>query len=282
MGISDDISGRKRFHHSKPASSFSVPAEPVKVKNIISEHKTEPEKHQIDSSAQLDNQKNAVQEKIPVEILSASKSDASKDALRDSFFSNHAEKKSLKPSVKSTVEVVDGDIVGHQKRRYTWIFISVLALVLVGVIVYQNYSAITKLFGRDSTNTVATTSTTPTYEGTVDTQDQVVDSAATTTPAATAPATTDKSTLKVEILNGNGITGTAAAVKTALTNAGYTISRVTNAKRFTYATSIIYYKTGQEAAATEMKTILSTRTVSIELNDLVAGAYDLVLVVGKK
>lgn len=106
-------------------------------------------------------------------------------------------------------------------------------------------------------------------------------------PENTSPQTSqadniDKSIIKIKVLNGNGITGSAAILQKVLTDNGFTIDSVSNASRFTYATTIIYYNTGKLAEAELAKATLTNYSVTTTENAQVAGIYDLVIVVGKQ
>ncbi len=69
------------------------------------------------------------------------------------------------------------------------------------------------------------------------------------TPTITKPITptgsaisTEKSDLKIEVLNGSGEKGVAKVMSTTLTNAGYTVSRTGNADSYTYKGVIVTIK----------------------------------------
>lgn len=106
---------------------------------------------------------------------------------------------------------------------------------------------------------------------------------ATPTPATPtpAPSITAPAEVKIRVLNGNGISGSAASVKNTLTAAGYSIPSVSNAARFTYTKTMIYYNTGKKAEADAVAAVLSNRTTEVVLNASVAGTSDVIVVVGK-
>lgn len=193
----------------------------------------------------------------------------------------------------------------RNNSKWLKVGIVILVAILVVILVKQNLNTIYKFIGLDEllgesntgttstnsyeslstdyTNNTTGTSSTGTNSGAAVTG---TGSAATTTPMATpatAPATTlNKSSVKVSVLNGNGIAGSAAGVKTTLITAGYTVSNLSNAKVFTYATTMIYYKTGKAEYATDIKNTLTSRTVEIKESNAIAGSYDLVVVAGAK
>jgi len=196
----------------------------------------------------------------------------------------------------------------QNNSKWLKVGIAVLVIILIVILVKQNLNTIYKFIGLDellgesspdTTNTnsyetlstdytnnttgTSTNSTTSTNSGTTAIS---TGSVAATTPAVapvTAPATTlNKSSVKVSVLNGNGIAGSAAGIKTTLTAAGYTISNLSNAKVFTYATTMVYYKTGKTEYATDIKNTLTSKTVEIKESNTIAGVYDLVVVAGAK
>lgn len=101
-----------------------------------------------------------------------------------------------------------------------------------------------------------------------------------TSPTTTTP-TINKSSISIKVLNGNGISGSAAAIKNILVAAGYTIGTVTNASRFTYTNTILYYNSGKEAEAKLIATDLSNRKTELYENSQIAGSNDVIVVVGK-
>ncbi len=91
----------------------------------------------------------------------------------------------------------------------------------------------------------------------------------------------DVASVKLEVLNGNGISGSAASVKDQLVNAGYNVLRLANAAKFSYVSTYIYYNTGKKPEADAVALVLSDRQTALYENAQVAGSYDVVVVVGK-
>ena len=195
-----------------------------------------------------------------------------------------------------------------RKSHLLTVIIVLFVVLLAVLLVLQNYDQIKKLFGKgsssgstsqtqsnpsvevisnqdkDSDTTPATTATTSTSNSSTETT--ASSSTATTTPTATSTATPAAavrapSTLKMKVLNGNGITGSAASVKDTLVAAGYVIPGVSNASKFTYTVTEIYYNTGLKAEADAVATVLSSRKTEVVENATVTGSYDIVVVVGK-
>jgi len=177
-----------------------------------------------------------------------------------------------------------------------WI-LSLCIFALAGLVVYQNYEMIGQkigLLGKEEP--VEKTEKEETYTGTssATSETSTTTPAATTTPATTAPATTtpttstvaatqtiDKSLISLSVLNGNGITGSADAVADTLKAVGFNPTNITNARKFTYTDTIIYYQTGKLAEAQLVEDVLSARTTSLEESNTIAGKYNVVVVVGK-
>lgn len=68
------------------------------------------------------------------------------------------------------------------------------------------------------------------------------------------------SSIDVRVLNGDGTSGLAATVSTALKNAGYTVSGTNNASSFSYTSSQIQYAPGHENVATQFEASISGAT----------------------
>ena len=94
----------------------------------------------------------------------------------------------------------------------------------------------------------------------------------------------NKSSFKIRILNGNGVTGDAKKFKEQLATLGYSVDKVGNATVQTYATSQIYYKTGKLSEAELIKSEISDRKFEIsQKNDSFIGAgYDILILIGKE
>ena len=178
-------------------------------------------------------------------------------------------------------------------KRYLFLLLIPICIIVI----LQNLSSLKDSFANNKANNNVNTSSDTIYDGEIIPQDYTVNNsngtntnAATVAPqtqstppasADTTPAGVDKSSIKIKLLNGNGVSGSAASVKNTLETAGYTISVTKNAANFNYANTVIYYKTGQEQAAELVKSTFTARTVTTELSDSITGSYTLVIVVGK-
>lgn len=171
-------------------------------------------------------------------------------------------------------------------RAWKWIF-TLLVILVVGFVIFSNFKNIKGLFSKDSPKTTTTTSTdtstadTPAIQSQDYTTPDVTAPATVTQDTSTATTTVGKSALKIQVLNGNGISGSGVAIKKILVTAGYTVSSTGNAKNFNYENTIVYYKTGKDASATLIKEALVGRTVTLEKSDDIVKTYDIVVVVGK-
>lgn len=171
-----------------------------------------------------------------------------------------------------------------------WVII--LVLVLISLLVYQNYSFISNIFSSndniqesDSPNTVYDND----YESKIDDTGSIEKEENSTTESVSnelsdslnTASAIDRSSLKISVLNGNGITSSAKEVKTILEAAGYIVSNVSNALKFSYINTSIYYNVNKLDEAEDLKSVLTNRTCDLYENSSVAGSYDIVVVVGK-
>lgn len=98
------------------------------------------------------------------------------------------------------------------------------------------------------------------------------------TPALALAAAAKPS--RVEIANGNGITGMAKRIKGVLGRYGIAVSRLTNDRPFKQLDTKIQYRTGYEQAAEGLKLALRGHAVVVPVNNL-SGNTDVRLVLGK-
>lgn len=269
MGISDDIAPRRGSSHHK--------TQPV----IVKDDRIDEEKdsiHIFHESGHFDVAK------------------PSKQELHDSFFETTAgdKEKAEEEKPKKSESSKEDTQSKHKKRDWikiilnAWTLLGLLLVILVTLIL-QNFSYIKELFVGTKTEPKSKTETTANTERIVP-QDYTATNSATpdtNTPAVTNPVTTtptttlDKSSLKIKLLNGNGITGSAEKIKSTLTQNGFTVSFIGNAKKFTYSTTYVYFKTGQDAGAESVKSALAGKNVTVTNDDTICTTYDIVIVIGK-
>ena len=92
-----------------------------------------------------------------------------------------------------------------------------------------------------------------------------------------------KNSFKIRILNGNGITGDAAKLKTDLTSKGYDVGTVGNAK-LKYALTQVYYLVNYQKQADIVAKDLSPRKTEVKEAEggLIGSNYHILVVGGKE
>lgn len=269
MGISNDIRPKiKRKIISEPIPEPEVEAPKLEAgeEEVLVRHQDVPAYNRFDAPAEVEEE------------------------IDDFFATGHQEEEPAHPQIPKRAK---------PSGKSLKIIIIILTLLLIAILIKQNLKTIYKYIGIDELvgTTDSNETTSNPYEN-LDTDYTKSNSSATSTPAAatttpadtaTQPSTTtavtptlDKVSAKVSVLNGNGVKGSAVAVKGTLETAGYTISNTANARVFTYATTMVYYKTGKSDFAKDIKKTLADRTVELEESNSIAGTYDLVVVVGAK
>ena len=268
MGISNDIRPTHPVHHEVPKK------EPVKPKD----EEDLPAKKRIRDS---EPERTLEPEQI-VELNQPNREPEKRDAFFD----------------ENTQEPADDTAPKDLPKWLSYLILWLIAGVLLVILIVINWNTIDSLWQKNGTTgttssttetTSSTTTTTTTTSGTSDISTGSIvaptgTTATTGTSAASSGATaTAKSAIRINLLNGSGVTGAANTTKTTLQTAGYTIAHVGNAKSFNYTASMIYYHSGKAAEAAQVKAALPALSITIELNDTVtATTYDLVVVVGKK
>ena len=265
MGISDDIKPRKVYNYS-----HNVSKAPVKKVSFELE-----KKHNVTQTETVKKDDNELDKFMSV----SDELYPNKDALENDFF-NGAE---TKPDHKTTKK----NNIRKFVRATLWIFV----IILIILALYKNIDKLETLILGENRNTTETTPSDEIYTNETDTSGssatgsvataETVTNPTTDTTASTAPVLAKKD-IKIEILNGNGIAGSADKVRDLLINDGFLISKVANAKKFTYTSTYIYYRSGAEASMELVKAALSTRTCITQKSDPITTGYDIVIVVGKK
>jgi tetratricopeptide (TPR) repeat protein len=104
-------------------------------------------------------------------------------------------------------------------------------------------------------------------------------------PPVTEPAI--NSALRVEISNGSGVTGMAARVRSILREhsglraSGGDVVRLTNADRFNYTATTVFYRSGLGAAVTELISSLPSQNLRFEESDQMAPGIDVRVLLGR-
>jgi len=200
----------------------------------------------------------------------------------DDFFHDY-NKKNHKPKKEEKEENSGGFLFQSlNARNVTWL----LVLALLAIVIYQNFDSIKNIFISTESPKSNSNANETIYEGVSNsnsTNSNINSNANANVNANTnTAAAIDKSTITIQVLNGNGVAGSADKVAATLTAAGFTPAKSANARKFTYSESIIYYKTGQEASANLVKAALPNLTTTLMNSDSIVGNYDIIVVVGKK
>lgn len=197
-------------------------------------------------------------------------------------------KKEIKKTEEEDTELDQGiDDFEVEKKHSDGLFYLIIGIFAIVIatgtalyILYKDYSGkkdedvrITQTASSGTSTTTASTST----------------AQSTQTPAAEVSLVSSEaaSTFKyadqnVRIANGNGINGEASKIKKIIEDGGIAVSSTGNASR-TYESSIIYYKSGQEALANALKSLIEkSYNAEIKESDQTVGAYDAVVVLGKQ
>lgn len=192
-------------------------------------------------------------------------------------------KRDLAPQEPDRDENEDEEKPMHE-RSGGGVFYLVLGIIAV---VVSTALAVYILFKDNKTDIKPATTPTATTTLTGTASATTTETAATTSTVATT-ATAAAGTFKytnesIRIVNGNGKSGEATRIKTALEAKGYTIASTGNASK-QYATTTILYKSGEQALAEALKTALAADySAVIELSDQTTlGTYDAVIALGAK
>jgi LCP family protein required for cell wall assembly len=101
----------------------------------------------------------------------------------------------------------------------------------------------------------------------------------TPTPTASAPQvlTTSPSNVKVQVLNGSGVSGIAAQAAAGLTSRGFDVTGTGNAASFAYTNSVIEYPSAAETAAVNTLKEQLTNVTGLLDASVPAGTVELIL-----
>lgn len=102
-------------------------------------------------------------------------------------------------------------------------------------------------------------------------------------PVETKPVEINKSTIKIRVLNGNGIWKAAQIARDLLVKDGFKVLSTGNADNRKYETTIVYFHTGKTAEAElVLKSLESKYQVTKEENNTLTKDSDVLVVIGKK
>jgi LCP family protein required for cell wall assembly len=103
-----------------------------------------------------------------------------------------------------------------------------------------------------------------------------------TTPDATSTGraqvlTTSPGNVKVEVLNGSGVTSVASQAAAGLTSRGFNVTGTGDAPNFAYTKSVIEYSTAADMPAVNTLMKQLTNVTSLQVPSLASGTVDLIL-----
>lgn len=272
MGISDDIKPNKKIK---------------KTPKVSGEDKNQKEKIELEEGEELVE----IRKDNAVPNVFAVSTDHQRVDFSEDFFSHEAENET-KEEEEDEKEKKENRT--KQKSKFNWlkIIIIVLVLLLVVILVKQNLNEIYDFLGINALVGNSTESSveenpyeslpTTDYTAGANSQDQAENTSQEAPAAANATpvASLDKSGVRISVLNGNGIKGSAEKVATQIENAGYSVNNTSNAKVFSYEHTIIYYKTGKIDYANDLKSTLNNRVIDLVESSSITGTFDMVVVVG--
>ncbi len=89
--------------------------------------------------------------------------------------------------------------------------------------------------------------------------------------------TTSPANVKVEVLNGSGISRVASQAAAGLTSRGFSVTGTGDAPNFSYTTSVIEYASAADMAAVNTLKSELTNVTSLRVASLTPGTVDLIL-----
>lgn len=103
-------------------------------------------------------------------------------------------------------------------------------------------------------------------------------------PTKAPEAEVDLSEFSVQVLNGNGVTGSAGKLEKVLTEAGFSVKNTANAQSSNYVKTTIQSKAAVSASViAKVRATLTEAEYEVEVGDALpaSGSYDIVVVTGK-
>ena len=204
----------------------------------------------------------------------------------DDFFADIPIEKSKLSKKRKTADHHEPNDKHETKNHHFYSILITLAIVaLIALVAFQNWTTIKSYFDGSYKNTeeavLDTKSTTQTETTTKTTTPTEINSSETTPTAIAAPVVNPKAEITLSVLNGTSTKNLASTYTESLKAEGYNVTYTGNAKVHTYATTIIYYKSGTETKAETLKASLTDKNPTLTENASVVGSnFDLVLVIG--
>ncbi|PIS07618.1 hypothetical protein COT78_02880 [Candidatus Berkelbacteria bacterium CG10_big_fil_rev_8_21_14_0_10_43_13] len=245
MGISDDISPRRNHHstHAIPKPEIKLPVASDDDLKPEKTHKTVEPKKKTETDGDLFTPNNE----------------------SDFFPPSKKAKEPIKISAAKTPTKEKNSETDQRKTVFSWRqafrnIIAIVIIVLLTILIYSNIDSI-KNFVSDG-----------------DTTKKSGDANAVT--VVETPAAPDKTTTTIQVLNGSGVNNIAATYKTILSQAGYNVAAIGNASRYDYWSTYVYYKTGYDTIASDIKTVLKRKSTLLKNDDTMTKNYDIVIIMG--
>jgi len=173
------------------------------------------------------------------------------------------------------------DTPDHEEKSDPLLFYLILGLCAIVLLVALSVWLIYKSFNSDNTSKSAsqTSSSTSSSSGAAADKKSVTTSSSSTTSETSE---FNKADVKIRIVNGNGRTGEANLMKTALEDDGFKNITTGNATS-RYSTTVVYYNTGKLAQAKAVEKIISSKYQTSLLEDPnITKDNDVVVALGAK
>ena len=174
----------------------------------------------------------------------------------------------------------DGESSSSKGLGIILVLLALMLTVGVGAYLYLYTNVFDELFGQK--DEVATT-VTPTE---VPNPTESLSPAPTSMPEETpTPAPTEApNTYSIQVLNGNGVAGSAGKAQAVLESAGYKVVSSANATRFDYETTLIQSKSNVSSTFIDAlkATLSSSYTITIGSELSADNETDIILIVGQK
>jgi len=281
MGISDDISPRRNHHstHAIPKPEIKLPVASDDDLKPEKTHKTVEPKKKTETDGDLFTPNNE----------------------SDFFPPSKKAKEPIKISAAKTPTKEKNSETDQRKTVFSWRqafrnIIAIVIIVLLTILIYSNIDSIknfvsdgdtTKKSGDANAVTIVpqdytseTTESTSTAAVTEPVADAPDVAPVETTAVVETPAAPDKTTTTIQVLNGSGVNNIAATYKTILSQAGYNVAAIGNASRYDYWSTYVYYKTGYDTIASDIKTVLKRKSTLLKNDDTMTKNYDIVIIMG--
>jgi len=157
-----------------------------------------------------------------------------------------------------------------------YLIVGIIALVLaIAVSLYVYF----KPDGTSTKTSTASPTSTTSESATVTTSPESTPTPSVTVSAAQATSFADA---VIRVANGNGVSGEAKKIASALEAKGYKVTQANNASK-QYSQTIIYYKTGNEELAEALKEAIKDQySATVQKSDTISSNFNAVIALGPK